>query len=137
MIKNKTIILDANYILRYLLKDQKVFYKQISVVFESLRLGETKGIILESVLTECVYVLVKFYKVPRKKMTETLINLLNYKGFQNKDKPVMITALNLFQQTKVDFVDCLVAAKGFYEDYEVLSFDKDIKKLSKLMGHRD
>jgi len=77
---------DTNTILRYLLKDDPAQYNTTSSFFEKVRLGDEKAIILESVLVECVYVLGKFYKVPRDVLSNTLQELLRYKGITNRDK---------------------------------------------------
>lgn len=55
---------DTNIILRYLLKDDHQLFKRASELFEKVRIGDEKVIILESVFVECVYVLKKFYQVP-------------------------------------------------------------------------
>jgi len=58
-------LVDANVILRYLLRDNETLFQKASDVLEKVRTGEEKVVILESVLTECVYVLLKVYGVNR------------------------------------------------------------------------
>ncbi len=53
-------------------------------LFEKVRSGAAKALILESVLVECVYVLVKFYKVPRGEAAGKLEAILGYKGIVNQ-----------------------------------------------------
>jgi predicted nucleic-acid-binding protein len=49
-------------------------------VFDEVKDGRTKAIILESVIAESVYVLTKIYAVPRDRATRSLIDILRYKG---------------------------------------------------------
>ena len=58
-------LVDTNVILRYLLQDDAALFKKASAILEKVKTGEQKVIILESVLTECVYVLLKVYKIGR------------------------------------------------------------------------
>ena len=43
----------------------------------------------------------------------------------------MIRAAKLYGETNLDFVDCLLIAYRDLENLEVLTFDKDLKKLLK------
>ena len=77
---------DTNTILRYLLDDVPHLSAKACAFFEKVRVGKEKVLILESVLAECVYVLIKFYKVPKAEVVEKLKGLLLYKGIANEDK---------------------------------------------------
>src|SRR4030067_1689196 len=70
---------DTNTILRYLLDDVPHLSAKASAFFEKVRVGKEKVLILESVLAECVYVLIKFYKAPKAEVVEKLKGLLLYK----------------------------------------------------------
>lgn len=91
---------DTNVILRYLLEDEPHLYKKASEFFEMVRLGEEKAVILESVLAECIYVLIKFYKIPKEEVTDKLKGLLQYKGIVNEDKRELIDSINIFNGKK-------------------------------------
>ncbi|MHB8791505.1 MAG: PIN domain-containing protein [Desulfobulbaceae bacterium] len=120
---------DTNAILRYLLKDNPVQFKQASEYFESVRSGKEKALLLESVLVECVYVLTKFYKVPKEEATGSLAALLRYKGFVNSDKDIFLEALALFTQENVDLVDCVLIATAGRNNIPMFTFDKKLNKL--------
>ena len=87
---------DTNVVLRYLLRDNPEQCEQAERYFESVRTGGKKALLLESVLVECIYVLTKFYKVPKKEAADSLSALLRYKGFVNSDKEALLAALTLF-----------------------------------------
>jgi predicted nucleic-acid-binding protein len=128
---NGSILPDTNVVLRYLLKDVPEHYAQAERFFESVRTGAAKALILESVLVECVYILLKFYHVPKPMAADSLIGLLQYKGIANKDKAELIAALQIFAREAVDIVDCLLVARARHGKGRLLSFDKDVKRLAK------
>ena len=113
---------DTNVILRYLLEDNKVLYDKTKELFEKVRNGEEKVIILESVLVECVYILLKFYMIPKNEVSARLKELLHYKGVINKDKVDLIEALTMFAKEGLDFVDCLLCAKAKNNHLPLVTF---------------
>lgn len=124
-------LVDANVILRYLLRDDEPLFQKASEILEKVRTGQEKIVILESVLTECVYVLLKVYGVNRSTIAEKLSSLLYYKGVANLDKQDLIDSMNLFGQTHLSFVDCLLCAKSKNAAMPMVTFDEELKNISK------
>ncbi|MBI4650598.1 PIN domain-containing protein [Candidatus Desantisbacteria bacterium] len=130
MIESQKKLPDTNIILRYLLKDEPHFYEKANELFEKVRVGEEKIIILESVFVECIYVLAKFYKVPRKEIVEKLKDLLLYKGIVNDDRDQLIEAFTIFiNHSYLDIVDCILCAKAKMNNMKLFTFDEDLKKV--------
>lgn len=127
--KNK-ILPDTNVILRYLLQDNKEQFDEAEKFFNAVREGAKQAVFLESVLVECIYVLTKFYKVPKEEAVASLSGLLRYKGIANDDKDAMLAALSLFGEKNIDLVDCIVIAKGRQWNAEIFSFDKKLPNLA-------
>lgn len=127
----KKIIPDTNILLRYLLQDHDEHYHEAEAFFEKVRNGETEAIVLESVLVETVYVLNKYYAVPREAIADTLKDLLRYKGVSMHDREKMMKALDLYALDVVEMVDCLLAVHGREKGSSVLTFDKKLMKLCK------
>jgi predicted nucleic-acid-binding protein len=123
-------LVDANVILRYLLRDDESLFQRAMETLEKARTGEEKVVILESVLTECVYVLLKVYGVKRPEIAEKLRALLYYKGVANPDKQDMIESLKLFGQTRLDFVDCLLCVKSRNSGMPLVTFDEELTRMS-------
>jgi predicted nucleic-acid-binding protein len=124
-------LVDANVILRYLLRDDESLFQKALEVLEKVRTGEEKVVVLESVLTECVYVLLKIYRVNRSAIAEKLGGLLYYKGVVNLDKQDLIDSINLFGQTHLSFVDCLLCAKSKNNAMPIVTFDAELINISK------
>ena len=124
-----TALPDTNVILRYLLGDVPDQYQDAEDLFEKVRTGKEKALIMESVLVECVYVLLKFYKAPKKEITEKLSALLHYRGIVNKNAAEFITALSLFEKKNIDIFDCLIYVKSRKDNYRLFSFDDKLKRM--------
>ena len=122
----KTIILDANAILRYILDDIK---EQADIVQEILLNEEI--LILPEVIAEVIYVMYKIYKIPRDNILEYINNFLNDAKCGNK---ILINAVKTFGGRNFDFVDCLLFEYSKQKGYEVFTFDKDLNKLINQTG---
>jgi len=121
-------IIDANVILRYLLKDDERLFEKASAFLERVKVGEETVVIPESVLAECVYVLLKIYKVDRRIISEKLRGLFAYKGVVNSDKRGLTDFLELFGQTQLSIVDCIVCSASLNSGVPLFTFDEDLKK---------
>jgi predicted nucleic-acid-binding protein len=105
-----TGIVDANVILRYLLADHPELSAKAKDFFDGVRSGERGAYVLESVVVECVYVMQRIYQVPRQEIAEKLTDLLGFRGIGGDQIPLLRSALRLYDQTNVSFVDALIAA---------------------------
>ncbi len=126
MKKPKSKLPDTNTILRYLLRDQEAPYLKAAAFFEDVLKGKETAIILESVLVECVYVLTKFYKVPRAETADILIRLLGYKGIMNDDTRELSESLAMFAGSALDIVDCLLFVEARNYGLSLFTFHKKL-----------
>lgn len=121
-----TEIVDANFILRYLLHDQEQHLEKAKEVLE----GHNVFIPFE-VCAEVVYVLEKVYQVPRKKIQEALDLLFSYPNISTIDRAVIRKALAIYQDKKIDFVDTILVAYHRETKAVIHSFDKKVNQLCK------
>lgn len=126
--KKRGSLPDTNFILRYLLRDNEAHFVEAAEYFEKVRVGKESAVIVESVLVECLYVLTKYYKVPRAEATKSLHGILLYKGVINHNREVLTRALSLFAETTLDPVDCLLVAMTAIDGNTVKTFDQDLLK---------
>jgi predicted nucleic acid-binding protein len=122
-------LIDANVLLRYLLKDDETLFKKAYELLERVKDGKEFIIIPESVLAECVYVLLRIYKVDRQIVTEKLKLLFLYKGVVNPDKEDLIDSINLFGRTNLSIVDCILCAKSVNNKMPIFTFDDELKSI--------
>ncbi len=117
-------ILDTNMILRYLIRDNEDMAEQVRHILKT-----EKVLILSEVIAEVIYVMLKVYKYDRVIVAETLVRFINLSAVVSERPVVLKTGLELFKNTKLDFVDCLLAAYHKEENYEICTFDKKLNKL--------
>ena len=115
------IRLDSNYILRYLVNDNL----EMAAIAEKVILNQDVFIANE-VLAEVVYVLDGVYGLSRDEISFGLLELMDSNNIRTQDKYIVLQALKIFNEKKLDFVDCLLCAYSAMD--EVLTFDKKLMK---------
>lgn len=132
----KKYIADTNFILRYLLAEDKASYKQTKLIFEQARIGKCQIIIEQSVFTEVIFVLSSFYEVPKIEIVKTLKSLLLYKGIK-ADSDIYSNALDIYLNNNIHIVDSILAAKTLHSGNELLTFDKKLQNImAKKLGEK-
>jgi predicted nucleic acid-binding protein len=129
MTKHPDCLIDTNVVLRHVLNDDPKQAAAVKSVFDALRSGEKAALFLESVLAECVYILLQYYEVPKSEVVEKLDGVLRYPGIVNRDKHDLREALKLFGEHALDFVDCVLVAKARIGELELVTFDEKLKKM--------
>jgi predicted nucleic-acid-binding protein len=117
-------IVDANLILRYLLQDAAQFIEQARDKIEDHNI-----FIPNEVIAEVVYVLEKVYKVERVHIFDSLRKLLSYSNISVHDRNILIEALKVYSESKIDFVDSLLFAYSKIGGHTVFTFDKKLNQL--------
>jgi predicted nucleic-acid-binding protein len=64
------------------------------------------------------------------KVCEALTGILSYVGISQTNRDILINSLKLFASHNVDVVDAIVHATAKQQDWDVFSFDQDMKKFS-------
>ena len=113
--------IDTNYIIRYLLDDNE----EMATIAEEVIMYKNIYISNE-VLAEVVYVLSGVYGYIRAEISSVLLELMSFDNIETNDKPIVLKALEIYANKKLDFVDCLLCAYSTID--EILSFDKKLMK---------
>ncbi len=124
----KVYLIDTNVVLRYLLGDHPEFSLKAEAFMFDVSKGVKKAEILDVVIVECIYVMEKYYEIPKTEIVEKLNGILNFSGIINPDRSEILEALLKYENSNIDIVDCILAARSSPEKV-VISFDKDMKKL--------
>ena len=124
----KVYLIDTNVVLRYLLGDHPEFSPKAEAFMFDVSKGVKKAEILDVVIVECIYVMEKYYEIPKTEIVEKLSGILNFSGIVNPDRSEILEALLKYENSNIDIVDCILAASSSPEKV-VISFDKDMKKL--------
>lgn len=125
---SKRRLVDTNLIVRYLVQDHEKHARAAGKLFDACDRGELVIVVLPVVLAECVFVLESFYGHPRADIASALGRLISSPGVEINEVTVHLDALSRYRETKVHFVDCLIAAEAVANDLPVSSFDQDFRK---------
>ncbi len=80
-------------------------------------------------MAEVVYVLEKVYKVERALISDSLRSLLYYSNISAHDKNILIEALKVYSEIKIDFVDSLLFAYSKLGGHTVFTFDQKLNQM--------
>jgi predicted nucleic acid-binding protein len=127
---SKRTLIDTNLIVRYLVQDHEKHAKAAGKLFDACDRGELTIAVLPAVLAECVFVLDSFYGRARADIASALGTFISSPGVEISDSSVHLDALQRYRQTKVHFVDCLIAATAAAENTPVATFDQDFRKFA-------
>ncbi len=120
--------LDTNIIVRYITQDDPAQSKKATHLIESLS-PEAPGYITLVALVEVVWVLEESYSATKRQIVDVLETLLRTKELVIDRAEVVARALGLFEVSRADFSDCLIArcAQAAQCEY-TLTFDKAAAK---------
>jgi predicted nucleic acid-binding protein len=121
-------LIDANVVLRYLLRDDEPLFARSARFLENVKTGEAQAALPGCVLAECVYVLLKVYRVERKVVASGLRDLLAYRGFVQPDREEQMAALEILGRTNLSIVDCLLCARSRAAGWPLFTFDAELER---------
>ena len=104
--------IDANYFLRFILKDNLAQWKIANNYFEKAKQEKIKLVFLTEVILEIEYVMRKVYKLNRKLIFKYISTLLIINSFEVIDREVLKLALLTYLDKNIDFVDAILFYKS-------------------------
>lgn len=126
-----SIILDTNVIIRLLTADDKIKQEKAARLFEKIKEEKITAFIHDVIFAEIVFVLVskKLYGLSKDKIQALLLPIVNLTNIKFNSKKKIKRALELFVLYDIDFEDALISADAENEKDEIISFDRDFKKI--------
>ena len=121
-------LIDTNIIIRYLIQDNKEHFAKSQKIFKQIERMDMHVEILDGVIMECLYVLIKFYKLPKNEVIDDMRTILYLDGIVNNNKHILLESLTIYKEKNIDFIDCQLCAKRQLENYEIIRFDSDLSK---------
>lgn len=116
--------MDANVMLRYLLRDNEEMYRRAYSLVKQAEGGEVRIRLASLTVAEMVWILESFYGLERSMITETLTDVIMADGVAAEEKELLLKAMDDYRVTGVDFVDAYLAAKAEALGNSVATFDK-------------
>lgn len=111
---------DTNVILRYILRDNEEMFSQAEQVISQ---GAKTTF---EVLEEAVHVMETVYRMSREDISWYIERLLFDVRVDNPQ--AMLYAMGIYNQTNLDFIDCLLIAYKQVFGINIFSFDKQMNK---------
>jgi predicted nucleic-acid-binding protein len=116
-------IADANYLLRYILNDDEEQAREARATLDAAPIA-----IPVEVIFEVVYVLDGVYRVPRAEIVRQIKDLIDDIGPDIPDSGSVLLALDYYAESKLDFVDCMLAAYCTTNGATLLTTDRKLTK---------
>lgn len=120
---------DTNILLRHVLNDVPSQARQVENYLSQAK--EEKIAILVCVVTifEMAFALTSFYHFKKQEIITYLKAVIAMTYLDIEERKILYNALLLYGSEKADFVDAYLFTKAQDQAAEVLSFDKDFRKL--------
>lgn len=126
----RSILVDTNAWLRYLLHDNDSQYKEMVSLMKKMKKGEVELILTNEVILEICYVLKSFYKVEKDKISKELSSLVMIKGIVANN--IWKTVFPIFSQKNLSLLDILLKCLVNHNGWELFTFDKNLQKSDKI-----
>ena len=110
---------DANILVRYIINDDETMANKAEAAINNGSL-----FVLPEVFAEVVYVLTKVYGIDRVSVADCMNELLSFVTTSNPS--IMRNAFSNYRESKLDFVDGILAAYKIVDVKEILSFDRKL-----------
>ena len=127
----KEVFVDTNLFIRYLTNDDPAKADRVASLLDEAKAGKVRLVTAEMVLAETVWVLESGYGLSQERIAHLVRAILATPGIDVENGALVSRALELYETSKIDFVDGYIAA--FMERrgiHEIFSFDR--KHLSRL-----
>ena len=127
---NDGYALDANVILRFLLKDELPLAERAQAIFAAIERGEITAYLDPVILAEVVWVLKSYYKMPPAEIAADLLALINSEHIILADQESYAAALRMYAEGAAHFGDacaCVLANRQCAG--RLLSFDRKLDRV--------
>jgi len=121
----RSILVDTNAWLRYLLKDNESQYAEISLLMKKMKKGEVELVLTNEVVLEICYVLRSFYKIDKSRVSEELSNLIMVKGIVANN--VWKSVFPIYSLRNLSLLDILLECLARINGWDLFTFDKKLK----------
>lgn len=123
--------IDTNIFLRTLIKEDEQVFNECYRILNAIKENVIQGFTSHIVLAEIVWTLSSYYKFDKTDVVKAITGITNLHGLKLIDHFDTISALALFENTSVKFIDAMIASIKEIQDKKmaVISYDRDFDKL--------
>ena|SRR3990167_99413 len=133
---SKTILIDANIVIRFLLNDNPELSRKAKAIFRQAEAGEIKLFFDEVIVAEIIWTLSSFYKIKKLEIVDRLEKLLSQDWAENPRKRLILMAFELYRGSNLDYIDCWLFIVSKSLKLKLETFDKNLSKMRSSWGEK-
>lgn len=123
-------LLDTNTAVFFLTGKPSALARSAARVFERAERGELELVLPAMTIAEAIWVLTSPGRaLPRRDVATALRDLVAADGVRADEEAIVLEALRLYGERRVDFADAYLAARAAKDGLPVASFDRDFDRL--------
>lgn len=127
----KTILLDANVIIRFLLNDHPELSPQAKKIFSRAEKGLIKLYLDEVVMAEIVWTFSSFYKIKKVEIIDKIRALVAQNWIVNPRKGLILEAIEAYRQSNLAYIDCWILVLSKSMGINLETFDRKLTRKKK------
>jgi predicted nucleic acid-binding protein len=127
---SRRYIVDANVVLRFLVRDHPPHAQAAIRLFGRAEDGEVELLLMPWIVAEIVYGLSHVYKRTRAEAARLTAAVVTAVGVVTLERELVLDALRRYAAKNVDFADAMLAAQSAAMKLQPASFDKDLDGFS-------
>ncbi|NJL08325.1 MAG: type II toxin-antitoxin system VapC family toxin [Methylacidiphilales bacterium] len=121
-------VLDTNVLVSAVIPRPSAGSGTAIALFEQARRGRVVLLLHSAVIAEAMIVMTRHYRMSRETASSIMRSIIEQEGVQ-VDCPEWIgEALNRFETTTLDFIDCFVAAISALDQTPLATFDRQLSR---------
>lgn len=124
-----SFLADTNIFVRLFLRDIPEQYEKAKELIDDCKNGKIKITVLSEIIPEVEYTLRKYYKLERKLVYKYLSRLINTAYLNVENREIWKIAMKVYLLNNIDIIDTILVAESRARKDNILSFDKDFKKI--------
>ena len=105
---SKKVVIDTNLLVRYLINDDQKKAEAVDNLLDKAIKGEVRIVVPSVIIAELVWVLESFYQLKAEDILELVEAIINTSGLDVTDKSTVISALRLYKNRNIDFIDAWI-----------------------------
>lgn len=106
--RTEKVVIDTNLLVRYLINDDQEKAEAVDNLLDKAMKGEVRIVVPSVVIAELVWVLESFYQMKADTILELVEAIVNTTGLDVTDKLTVISALRLYKNRNIDFIDAWI-----------------------------
>lgn len=124
----KTLLLDTNVLLRFILKDDAAAFAKSQSYLQQAKENQVKAKIMSAVIPEIVYVLAGYYQVERQQIAQIMAEIVATPYLEIENRTCWEQVFSHYAQEKIDLVDLYLAVSAQNTKAQLITFDQELQQ---------